>query len=53
MLLLRVLPQYIADLERELQEKVKFLDKTLDMVRKAEVHFQKAKQRQYRNVYQH
>lgn len=42
----------IAALERELQEKDELLEKSLDMVRKAEVHFRKVKHRQYRNVYQ-
>lgn len=46
------LKEDIAALERELQEKDELLEKSLDMVRKAEVHFRKVKHRQYRNVYQ-
>ena len=41
----------IDALEAELKEKDQLLDKSLDMVRKAEVHFRKLKNRQLRNLY--
>lgn len=45
------LVQDIASLEAELQEKNELLEKSVEMVRKAEIQFRKLKARQLKNIY--